>query len=73
MILSRCLAIITAYCYNFYAPLSTACKKDLKKLLIFKKECGIIYSVDYAFPIYRCAGPVQLNTVNHVRRGTEQH
>ena len=24
-------------------------------------------------PIYRCAGPVQQNTVNHVRRGTEQH
>jgi len=24
-------------------------------------------------PDYRCAGPVQLSTVNHVRRGTEQH
>ena len=26
-----------------------------------------------AIPEYRCAGPVQRNAVNHVRRGTEQH
>ncbi len=30
-------------------------------------------SVFGQIPDYRCAGPVQQSTVNHVRRGTEQH
>ena len=68
---------------DFYGNLPPNAASDTNsgnKALTRQRRCGtILFGVMCAanklmeIPKYRCAGPVQQDTVNHVRRETEQH
>ena len=62
----------TLYIKTTYLP---KYKKQLKKVLILGDLCGTINKncKKSLRAIKRTAGPVRLGSVNHVRRGTEQH